>query len=286
MVDEYNHIIASVGELKYFFDEVLKPLGPTEVFFLSLSARNKYLSEEKRDYYHLGRSEMFAKSIVREYSWERFLRTIRRFECHREGYLTQNGLPIPSEALVCYININPSETLKVIREFDRILSEYTFELLNTAVAGRDRENILNRLNKIDNNLLTAYQKSTGTKHWIDFDMDVDKRWKPFESVRIKAFLASKDIGDSEAVWVDTKSGYHLMIARDKLKFNPADLVAELAESYRFWLKESVSEDKAHELWESREIIVNKNQMIPLPGTFQGNHIVTVLNKHQGSLCTS
>ena len=75
MVDEYNHIIASVGELKYFFDEVLKPLGPTEVFFLSLSARNKYLSEEKRDYYHLGRSEMFAKSIVREYSWERFLRT-------------------------------------------------------------------------------------------------------------------------------------------------------------------------------------------------------------------
>lgn len=69
-----------------------------------------------------------------------------------------------------------------------------------------------------------------------------------------------------------------MIARDKLKFNPADLVAELAESYRFWLKESVSEDKARELWESREIIVNKNQMIPLPGTFQGNHIVTVLNK--------
>lgn len=34
-----------------------------------------------------------------------------------------------------------------------------------------------------------------------------------------------------------------------------------------------------ELWESREIIMNKNQMIPLPGTFQGNHIVTVLNKH-------
>lgn len=280
MVDEYNHIIASVEELKYFFDEVLKPLGPTEVFFLSLSARNKYLSEEKRDYYHLGRSEMFAKSIVREYSWERFLRTIRRFECHREGYLTQNGLPIPSEALVCYININPSETLKVIREFDRILSEYTFELLNTAVAGKDRENILNRLNKIDNNLLTAYQKSTGTKHWVDFDMDVDKRWKPFESTRIKAFLASKDIGDSEAVWIDTKSGYHLLIARDKLKFNPDELVAfALEESYRSWLTENVPGGKALELWESREIIMNKNQMIPLPGTFQGNHIVTVLNKH-------
>lgn len=269
-------LIHNEEELKWFFDNILPRLKPTETYFLSLSARNKYLTEEEKVSLELGRTEMFAKTIVRERNWERFLRTIRKLECDERGYTTKNDSPIPTKAIVCYININPSDTLKALNEFNKVINEYMFELSQIAVNKRDPENIFNRLNKVDNNLMTAYQQSTGTRHWIDFDLDVDKNWKVYEEVVLKEWMKKKGILTYS--WIDTKSGYHLLISKEDLRFNPKELVDFIKQGYCNWLFNEYDYEMAQEKLDSCEIIKNDNAMIPVPGCLQGGYPVKVLNK--------
>lgn len=278
--NDYVKIIADINELRWFFDNIIPNLKPFEVIFLSLSGRSKYLTEEEKQYYQLGRNEMFAKSIVRERDWNKFLRKIRKLECNEEGYTTKNNLPIPSKCMVCYMNINPSNTLKALNEFNKVINEYMFELSNVAVKKLDSENIMNRLNKIDNNLMTCYQKATGTKHWVDFDLDIDKNWKVYDEVVLKVWLNKKGI--LTYFWIDTKSGYHLLVHKEELKFNPNELVDYIKQGYGNWLYYEYNPIVANNKLNEYEVIYNHNSMIPLPGTFQSDHIVRVLNK--GSLC--
>lgn len=273
---KYVKLIHDVDELKWFFDNIIPQLKPTEVIFLSLSARNKYLTDKEKVSLELGRTEMFAKTIVREKEWERFLRTIRKLECDERGYTTKNNSPIPSKAIVCYININPSDTLKALNEFNKVINEYMFELSQVAVNKRDPENIFNRLNKVDNNLMTAYQQSTGTRLWIDFDLDIDKNWKVYEEVVFKDWMKKKGI--LTYFWIDTKSGYHLLISREDLRFNPKELVDFIKQGYCNWLFNEYDYEMAQEKLDSCEIIKNDNAMIPVPGCLQGGYPVKVLNK--------
>ena len=270
-----HKIISDVEELKYFFDNILPPLKSTEVYFVSLSARNKYLSEKEREQYCLGRTEMFAKNIVRKREWSRFLRTLRKYEVNEGGYTTKNDSNIPSKCITCYININPSDTLLALKAFKTVLEEYQFELANIAINKRDPENIANRVNKLDNNLMTAYQQAHGTRHWIDIDMDVPKDFDPLE--KTSYFLRSK--GVNTFYLLDTKSGYHLLIKKEELTFNPSEIIEEVRNQlYSFFYGKLHSDAKAVELTDASEIIVNKNQMIPVPGTLQGGYPVRVINK--------
>jgi len=267
----YHKFIHSVHELKYFYDNILPPLNKTDVYFVSLSARNKYLTEEEREILGLGRTEMICKAIVRKQEWMRFLRTIRKYECHIDGYTTKNGYTIPAKCIIIYININPANTLQAISNFKKVLSEYETEIASIALNDRSNSNnISERLNKIDNSLMTAYQQSTGTKYWIDIDCDVNKVFKPHENKVLKSKM--KELGLKTYWWIDTKSGYHLLVNRDELKFDPRILTSVIYEEY-YKLMNRLKLDYGH-----TEVIVNKNAMIPLPGTWQGGHAVTILNK--------
>ena len=267
-----NHVklIGDLEELKWFYDNVLPPLAPLEVYFLSLSARNKYLTEEERKILELGRTEMFAKTIVRERTWERFVRTIRKLECSEEGYTTKNNSPIPSKCMVCYLNINPSNTIKALYEFQKVYNEYMMELAEVAVKKRDSENIMNRLNKIDNNMLTAYQQATGTRHYIDIDFDINKVCKLHEWTTISDLL--KSWGITKYYWIDTKSGYHLLISKDQIKRDPNKMAQTFEGIYLDQCRLANIDPGKY------EIIKNDNGMIPLPGCYQADHIVRVLNK--------
>lgn len=261
---KFTKIISDETELKWFFENVMPPLKETEVYFLSLSARNKYLTEEERRFYDLGRTEMFAKTIVRERNWERFIRTIRKLECDERGYTTKSNMPMPSKSIVCYMNINPSDTFKVVKGFQDLINEYNCEIASLLVKGGDSSNFFNRLNKIDNNLMTLYQQSTGTKHYVDFDFDLESKSMSYVK-EVSDYLDNRNI--NRYFWVDTHSGYHLLIDKNQIKFNPNDIISFGIEAANRKLSGEVG-----------EIIYNKNSMIPTPGTFQGEYPVSIINK--------
>jgi hypothetical protein len=256
--------IYSLEELKYFYDNILPPLAPTEVYFVSLSGRNKYLTEKEKREFQLGRTEMFCKTIIRKQEWDRFLRTIRKFEVNDGGYTTKNNFNIPQKCITCYININPSETLQSLKHFNNIVNEYMDELAHIALDNRkNSNNISERLNKLDNNLMTCYQQSRGIKHWIDIDMDVPKIFD-FNNYKIlEEYLNSKKIFTFHLL--NTKSGYHLLIKKSELKMNPEEICNMIINNFDF------NNEKI-------EVIINKNEMIPIPGTLQGDYPVKILYK--------
>ena len=113
--------IHNEAELKKFFDIVLPPLNDEEVFFVSMSARNKQLTEEERRLYDLGRTEMFERKIIREKEWMPFLRTIRKFEMHEGGMTGRSGMPLPSKCLIIYFNVNPCKENCVVNNRNGVI---------------------------------------------------------------------------------------------------------------------------------------------------------------------
>lgn len=275
-----HKIIHSEEELKWFYDNIVPKLEDSEAHFVSLSARNKYLTKEEQVSLALGRTEMFERRIIRKNNWRRFLRTIRKFEVNEKAYVTKNDSLIPSKAMVCYFNINPSDVLKAYRDFNKVVNEYMYELAQCAVTKHRMDNILQRIGKMPTTLMNAYQKATGTRYWIDFDFDIDKDFLPY----IQKIVEEIKNHEGTAYIVDTKSGFHLLVSKDTKfsgNFNPKTIVDIGMESAKqdFYNKNPhANYVSLNDHLESIEIMHNKNAMIPLPGTWQAGHPVTVINK--------
>lgn len=261
----HYEIIYNENEIRKFHSEVLIPLKPLEVHFVSLSARNKYLTSEERKEFDLGRTEMFAKTVVREDNADEYIKRIRRFECNVEGYTTRKGGPIPSKCLVCYANICNSSTTKALQKFQKLIAEYTTEAVTLSMqppkALESRAQFIDRMNKIDSNLLTFYQNSHSSKYWIDIDIDLDEK-KESDAYLIRSALWRNGYKEFNLMHlIDTKSGYHLLIPKHILNGNPSTTIA-------LYLKE---------IFNAKEVVVNKNQMVPLPGTLQSDYEVKFLD---------
>ena len=263
----YHKLIWSEDELRKYYDLILPDLNPFEVFFVSLSARNKYLTEEERITYKLGRTEMFERRIIREKSWDRFLRTIKKYEVVKGAYTSVDGSAVlPDKCLLIYININPSNMIKALNEFNKTVSEYYMEVV---VSKNDNKSIDKRFNKLDRNLMTAIQKSRGIKKWIDIDIDMSKSylenfgksdWKKINK-NLQEIVRHNQTGELKYHIIETKSGYHILIDKNTLSFNPNFICERLRSNF------------SNEL---EECIINKNAMIPLAGTLQGGFEVKIL----------
>ena len=272
MESRYYNLIHSETELKYFFDNILYPLENDEVFFVSLSGRKKYLTQEERIEYDLGRTEMFGRRIIRDYTWEKFLRTIKKFNCEKGSYTTKNGKNIPEHCLVAYMNINPSSTIKAINNFTIVMNDYYKELSLCAINKRPLDNILNRIKRLDNNLMTTYQKSRGRKLYVDIDFDIPE--KAFEAIQ----LFVEEVEDRGTVYhiIKTKSGYHVLLKIDTLgyDFNKLLLLPKMI------TRNIMEEHYPNQKW---EIKINENEMIPIPGTFQAGFPIILINKNSNKI---
>lgn len=263
---KYYNLIHDEKELKKFFDNIIPDLNRNEVYFLSLSARNKYLSSEEREHFGLGRTEMFERTIVREKNWSKFLRKIVRFQVVEGAYLTKKDLPIPEKSIIVYFNINPTNVLKAYNEFLGTMNEYFMELgLNASKSG-DIDNVGKRISKMDVLLMNCLQRNRGTKHYIDVDFDIPKN----QDWILNKFLNNLKENNVTYYVIDTKSGYHVLLKKSTIQYNFAEVVKSLEnEANEFRLGKMISEQH----W---EIAVNKNEMIPLPGTYQGGYPVRII----------
>ena len=247
----YN-LIFNVNEMREFHS-ILHPLQPSEAYFVSMSARNKYLSEEERKEFELGRSEMFARKLVKDTSFEDFLRVIRSLEVNEGGYTTRNHKPIPEKCLVTYVNINASNGMNALKEFNERSNALMFDCFKNKDA-------MKTFASLDSMLMNCYQRQRGTKHFIDIDFDVPKT-----SGLMSSFVSHLKLQAVKYHVIETKGGYHVLMERATIKHDYNKVLVEL-------------DRVAKELYEKAEIVRNVNDMVPLPGTHQAGFPVRLLKE--------
>lgn len=232
------------------FIEKLPELERDEVYFLSLSARNKYLDEKERSMFGLSKTEMFARQIAFDKNGIEY--ALKKMEATLSYKRTRTEKTFPEKALVCYININPSSTIKAYRHFkiemDRHLEEAFFATINK------KEGSFSPFRRIERNLLNEVQKATARRCFVDIDIDSGEDDRPlFEFL---CFCREKGI---RAFPIKTRSGFHTLMKKETIgKTNIYEKVKEL------------------DLKCEGEVIINKNAMVPIPGTLQGGKLVKMI----------
>lgn len=242
------------AEITKFFEIILPPLNEKEVYFISLSARNKQLTEVEREFYSLGRTEMFERKVIREHDLMKFMRTLHKFEVTEGAYTGRTGLALPSKCLILYININPCDMLKAYRTFNDEMNENIYNLLSKQGSAPEFFKRQDRL------LYNNIQRAKGTKYYIDLDIDFQAGEKKDFKFITDICIMFKDRGVEYFV-VETKGGTHILLKRSTLHYNYNDTLEHIRNIMPA---------------EVKEIEINHNEMIPVPGTLQADFPVHVL----------
>lgn len=247
------NLVYDINEIEKFHS-FMHPLQPGEAYFVSMSARDKYLTAEERIQFSLGRSEMFGRKIVKDPSFADYLRVVRSMEVNDGGYTTRNGLSIPHKCAVIYANINASSGIKALHEFNKRTNDLMLEMIHNKDA-------IKHYASLDSILMNCYQRQRGTNHLLDVDFDVLKDADGYAF--LETFIDILKQRDVAYKVIETHGGFHVLLVRNTLKFNYNIILDELNKS-------------AKQLFEKAEIVKNVNDMIPLPGTMQAGFPVKFL----------
>jgi hypothetical protein len=255
--EEFNKLIS-----------ILPDLNKDEVYFISLSARAKYLTMEERKEYSLGQTEMFGREIAQSKD-KLYNYTIKKLEATLSYKTTRNGKLIPDKSLICYVNVNPSSMVKAYYQFQKEMNNQMSEITLALLHGKDPN--YSFINIQTRELMNCIQKSTGTKHFIDIDCDT-KEPEVLNYFR-EAFM--KDL--IKFYIIETKGGYHFLLKKDTfpVKYNLMNIITE-AKKILIKLYYDRGEFKKEE-FEFPEIMINGNGMIPVPGIMQSDHLVKFVN---------
>lgn len=257
-------IISNNELIKFFISDIYPVLEKDEVLFISLSSRTKYLTEFQKNLgIAINRKEMFHRRFFsgdKNKIFEKVLNYLKEIKIEEDvltgedelsNFYTPSGHNIPLNTVTCYININPSSMIKAYHHLTQKMDNALYELVHN-----DNEDKYIDFLKLQNNLNTEVQKAKSRRVWIDIDFDVDN----IEPVHY--FLNCLGKYDERIVKIKTHSGYHVMLRKDYLKEQKPNL------------GELVNEVKR--VYETKEVIINSNAMIPLPGTFQGGKEVKLI----------
>ena len=233
--------IYSEEEMHKFFDIILPPLTDNEVYFISLSARKKYLQEKSKSILD-GSSEMFERRLIEKKDWNLFLRTIKRYECNDGAYVSLEGEMYPNDAMIVYLNFNPCDVIKAYEEF---IMDSTKNMMSLALGRGSSPDYFKR---IQHNLMTAMHHSRGTKHYVDLDVDFFEGTKNEESLQvILDVLREKNV---QFFVIHSHGGYHVLMKKDTVHFNYMEVMKDI-------------QSKSTKI---QDIMNNSQGMIGLPGT--------------------
>ena len=311
---EVYDVVADVNELKWFFDHVIQKPQINESYTAVFVSRHKKLTKEEQEDISLTRkeAEFLAVETFRlrhfkdasyqnENNWtfERFLKHLRRLEVNKEAYTTAKGLPLPTKTLATIFYVNPCDNIKVCREFFNQYLDVAQSISKAMLNGKTTVDNLQSYQWFDNaesNLKHLRANQKGTRYWLDFDIDVPAWFKntkdqdvyapPKATHFIKGYYKqmidylNEDFGKGNYVIVDTSGGYHILVKTTAIKSNPHNFCRDMQLVYQQAMtygEEPYLDEKGNCKF---ECIVNDSQIpgLPLPGTFQYNRLVTVLNK--------
>ena len=315
IIPQMYQMISDVEELKWFFEHVVMKPQVNESYSAVFVSRHKKLTKEEQETIGLTRkeSEFLATQTFRlgkfkdalyidednNWTFENFLKRIRRFNVDKYAYTTALGEPIPTKTLAIIFYVNPCDDIKVCREFVNQYADVTQSIAKAMLGGKTTVDNLQSyqwFGNAENNLKHLKANQKGTRYWLDFDIDVPKWFKErkdvytifdengntyeggfFENLRNRLRII---FGKGNYVIIDTSGGYHVLIKTSAIKRNPHDFCKEVEELYNEGVaigEEPYLDEKGNCKF---ECIVNDSQIpgIPLPGTYQYERPVTVLNK--------
>ncbi len=251
----YRDLIIDEAELRDFFDKLLYPLDDYEVFYTELTASDRFLTPEERQHHQVVGISVVERRTVSSYDWDEFRSAVRRYEAHKEAYVS-GGVPIPHKAFGLFINVNPSSLLEAYRVFN----EQIVEILTRLLAGDERYRP--DLRGADARLLIAVANSHARKRYTDIRIDVDE---PELACRILGFLVKKlDEFEVSYFVVQGAVGFDVLVRRESISRNndsvkkANDFALEVADGSKW------------------EVAIATNELIPLPGTLQCGKPVRVL----------
>lgn len=297
----FYNVIADVEELRWFFDHVVNKPNVNESYSAVFVCRHKKLSKEEQktigltrkeseflatQTFRLGRFESEDKiDEKRIWSFEDFVKRLRRFNVDKYSYTTSLGEPLPEKTLAVIFYVNPCDDIKVVREFVNQYLDVSQAISKAMLGGKTTADNLQSYQWFVNaesnlNHLKANQKST--KYWVDYDLDVPDWWRDKASIYDSMIAIIQEYyKKGDYVIVSTSGGYHILVRSSVIRFDPHGLCRDMESHYKHLVEscgeEPYVDDEGNEKF---ECIVNDSQIpgIPLPGTFQYGRPVTVVNK--------
>ena len=301
---EVYDVVADTAELKWFFDHVIQKPQINESYTAVFVSRHKKLTKEEQEDIGLTRKEAeflavetfrlghFKDALYQnENNWtfERFLKHLRRLEVNKEAYTTSKGLPLPTKTLSTIFYVNPCDNTKVCREFFNQYLDVTQSISKAMLNGKTTVDNLQSYQWFDNaesNLKHLRANQKGTRYWLDFDIDVPKWFKEGKNYEDKPYyhvlltLLDAYFKKGNYVVIDTSGGYHILVKTSAINQNPHNFCKHMKDLYDDCVKrgeEPYLDEKGNNKF---ECVVNDSQIpgLPLPGTYQYGKKVTVLNK--------
>ena len=294
-------MIADENELRWFFEHVIEKPQVNESYSMVFVSRHKKLSKEEQKTIGLTRkeSEFLATQTLRlgkfkdalyideETNWtfENFLKRVKRFNVDKYAYTTALGAPIPTKTLAIIFYVNPCDDIKVCREFFTQYLDVNQSIAKAMLSGKTTVDNLQSYQwygNAENNIKHLKANCKGSRYWTDYDLDVPSWWKD-DPAMVEAMKTriQKFYKKGEYIIVTTSGGYHILVKNSAIHFDPHGLCKDLTQHYEYLVSQCGKQRYVDENGvEKFECIVNDSQIpgIPLPGTYQYNRPVTILNK--------
>jgi len=201
---------------------------------------------------------MFERKVITEEGWNAYGSAVLCYEAPEGAHLLLSGQPIPHSCIVIYASFDPANCDIAAAKFKKKLADVELQAL------QDRN--YDPYVRLPDMLMTALQQSRSRKTLTDIDIDIIGACP---TGRIRDIIRETGIVMTAVHPICTHSGMHLLIENDKAGYsketNPETVVAAL----RIGLGTI-----------AKEVTVNRNGMVPLPGTMQGGFPVRMLQGEQ------
>ena len=305
MMTEVYPVIASVEELNWFFDHVIQRPAVNESYSAVFVSRHKKLTKEQQEELGLTRKESeflatvtFKLKAIKDaqrkddqelWTFDQFLKTLRRLEVNKLAYTTAKGEPIPTSTISTIFYVNPSDDMKVCRKFVEEYNDVNEAISKAMLNGKsvsDNYQSYQWFGKAENAIKHLRANQKGTRYWLDFDIDVPKWFKEGKNYEDKSYyhvlltLLDAYFKKGNYVVIDTSGGYHILVKTSAINQNPHNFCKHMKDLYDDCVKrgeEPYVDEKGNCKF---ECIVNDSQIpgVPLPGTYQYGRPVFVMNK--------
>lgn len=293
---EYYNMVLDEDELRWFFEHVIQKPLEHESYMIMLACRGKKLTDEEREYTKVGvRGEMMREELIhcrgglkQEWNFDIYRQCFYRYNCDKRSLLTTSGVPYPEHAMVVYSMINPTDEIECIEDtfehYNNARKNLTAAILRGSNVGiKDH---LVKMPKVFEHMKSCHASHTSRRIWLDFDMDIKKECrtsKVFKEAENGLRNAGKKLfGKGNFAIIKTSGGYHTLVRKECLTFNPNNFISEVYAQlnnpqFNEKIDEFVANDSSHKSKDGKNII-KRSALIPTPGCRQYESFPFVVNK--------